>query len=137
MRSPLEDTHKGIALGSTVFIEDIERRIRSIGPKREIRETKFKETFGAAEIINKIVEVFDIKKEEIFRKRRSNILRQLALYLIKKYSSLSLKEIGGLFDIDYTAVSMAVKRYENKIKRDNKTLTMKTTVINALRKKFM
>ncbi len=134
MRNPLEDSHKGIALGSTVFIEDIERRIRSIGPKREIRETKFAEVFAAAEIINKIVEVFDIEKKEIFRKRRGNVLRQLALYLLKRFSDLSLKQIGELFNMDYAAVSLAAKRYEKRIKNDHYALSMRDMILKGLEK---
>jgi len=36
------------------------------------------------------------------------------------YSSLSLKEIGKIFDMDYTAVCQVVRRFEKSIKRDDK-----------------
>jgi len=36
------------------------------------------------------------------------------------YSSLSLKEIGKIFDMDYTAVCQAVRRFEKSIKSDDK-----------------
>ncbi|TES92171.1 MAG: chromosomal replication initiator DnaA [Candidatus Cloacimonadota bacterium] len=134
MKNPFENLYKGIALGDKVFIENVEKRIRSIGQKREIGETRFKESYGAEEIINKISETFEIKKGKIFSKQKGNILRQLALYLIKKKSNLSLKEVGVLFDMDYTAVSQASRRFENKIKSDKKVLNMKNKVIETLTK---
>lgn len=134
MKSPFENLYKGIALGDKAFIENVEKRIRSIGQKREIGETRFKESYGAEKIINKISEIFAIKMKEIHSKKRGNIHRQLALYLIKKHTNLSLKKIGRMFDMDYTAISMAVKRFETKITSDTRTLKLKNTVIEALEK---
>jgi len=38
----------------------------------------------------------------------------LALNLIKRFTSLSLSEIGKLFKMDYSAVFQAAKRFEQK-----------------------
>ncbi len=134
MDNPFENAYKGVALGSKSFIEEIKERIKSIGKKREIRETRLIESYRAEEIINKISEVFGIKRNEIFSKRKSNIYRQLALYLIKKHSTLSLKEIGELFEMDYAAVSQAAKRFESKVNIDKRALSTKNMVIEALKK---
>ena len=136
MKSPLENSYKGIVLGSADFIEKIKEKIVSIGQKREITETKVikSDLLKAEEIINKISEVFEIERNEIFRKGKGNIYRHLALYLIKKYSTLSLNEIGELFDIDYAAVSQAARRFENKIKTDKRILKIKDAAEKALGK---
>ena len=42
--------------------------------------------------------------------------------MVKRYSSLSLKEIGKIFDMDYTAVSQATRRFEDRIRKDNNVL---------------
>jgi len=47
-----------------------------------------------------------VEKDIIFEKRGGNIYRKLDLYFLKKYSALSLKQIGKLFDMDYVAVSL-------------------------------
>ena len=44
-------------------------------------------------------------KEIIFDKKRGNLYRPLALYLIKRFTPLSLSEIGKIFQMDYSAVS--------------------------------
>lgn len=134
MKSPFENAYKGVALGSEVFIEEIKERIKSIGQKREIRETKLVESYRAEEIINKILKVFEIKRNKIFGKQKGNMYRQLALYLIKKYSALSLKEIGELFEMDYVAVSQATKRFEKKIMTDKTVLGIKDMAVESLGK---
>ena len=47
---------------------------------------------------------------------------------------MSLKEIGKLFNMDYTAVSQAVKRFEDKTKRDKETLAIKEGFVERLKK---
>jgi putative transposase len=65
--------------------------------------------------MHQISQTFQISQEEVFLKKRGNIYRPLALYLIKNHTPLSLKEIGKIFSMDYTAVSQEAKRFaENK-----------------------
>ncbi len=63
---------------------------------------------------------FGISSEDILVKRKGNIYRALALYIIKNYTPLSLKEIGTIFSMDYTAVSQAARRFDEKILKDKK-----------------
>jgi putative transposase len=63
---------------------------------------------------------FGISSEDILAKCKGNIYRILALYIIKNYTSLSLKEIGKIFFMDYTAVSQATRRFEEKISKDKR-----------------
>ena len=42
--------------------------------------------------------------------------------MVKRYSSLFLKEIDKIFDMDYTAVFQAAKRLENRIRKENNVL---------------
>lgn len=132
--NPLENVYKAIALGDDSFIEKIDQRIRAIGENREIGETKISDSYNQEEIINRILEVFKIERQRLFKPTKNNVYRQLALYLIKKYSSLSLREIGKLFGMDYVAVFQAAKRFENKINTDKEILNMKEAVVGALEK---
>ena len=81
--------------------------------------------------IIKVSQAFNLTKESVLKKRR-NLYRQIALYLVKNYSSLSLKEIGKIFDMDYTAVSQGVRRFENSIKKDNKIRKKLESVLELL-----
>jgi len=132
MLSPLKDTFKGIALGSDAFIKKITEKIRSIVENREIKETKFAATYSLDKIIKTVSDYFNINKSEIFKKKRGNIYRQLTLYLIKRYTDLPLREIGELFNMDYTSVSMMVKRFEKKINTNKEMLEMFKKVVEKI-----
>ena len=85
-----------------------------------------------------LVLALEAKDEEHFFKRVFIVFKkysklQITLYLVKRYSSLSLKEIGKIFDMDYTAVSQAVRRFEDKIKKDNKIRMMVNSVLELLK----
>jgi REP element-mobilizing transposase RayT len=116
MGNPLKESYKGIALGEKAFLQSIKERVEKIGNKREVPETKALTAHTAEEIIQKVMADFSIRREEIFNKKRGNFFRQMTLSLLKQFTSMSLKEIGELFQMDYAAVSQACKRYEEKIK---------------------
>ena len=56
------------------------------------------------------------------------------VYFLKKYSALSLKQIGELFDMDYVAVSQSAKRFENEMKKNKIALKMVKEVTEVLKK---
>ncbi|MFQ5721871.1 MAG: helix-turn-helix domain-containing protein, partial [Candidatus Aminicenantales bacterium] len=120
IENPLKDSFKGIAVGSDDFIDKIKERVKSIGKDREIKETKFIESLDKEEIIKMLSRHFMVERQDVLSKRRGNIYRQMALYFLKTHTSLSLREIGNLFDMDYTAVSYAVKRFEERFKKEKK-----------------
>jgi putative transposase len=123
MENPLKESYKGIAFGGKAFLQSIKERIEKIGSKREVPETRAITEHTAEEIIQKVMADFSIKREEIFNKKRGNFFRQMTLSLLKQFTSMSLKEIGELFQMDYAAVSQACKRYEEKIKTRGERIT--------------
>jgi len=137
MDFPVKDIYRGIALGKESFIERIESKIKAVGEKREIQTTKYQDSYSPEEIIQKVSQAFNLTKGEVLKKQRGNLYRQITLYLVKRYSSLSLKEIGKIFNMDYTAVSQAVKRFENKIRKDNKIRIKVNSVLKLLKDKEM
>lgn len=132
--SPFKKMYKGIILGEEEFVEKMKEKIKAIGKNREISETNIVGTYKAEEIIKCISEVFKIKRDEIFSKNKGNVYRHLAMYLIKKYTLLSLKGVGELFSMDYAAVSQGVKRFKEKIRSDKKVLNMKKRILGRLKK---
>jgi putative transposase len=123
MESPLKESYKGIALGGSEFLQSIKERIEGMGTKREVPETKDVRAYTTEEIIQKVMDEFSIGREEIFNKKRGNFFRNMTLSLLKQFTSMSLKEIGALFQMDYAAVSQACKRYEEKVKNRGKIST--------------
>lgn len=133
MDFPVNDIYRGIALGDETFIKKIESKIKAVGEKREIQTTKYQDSNSSEEIIQKVSQAFNLNKGEVLKKQRGNLYRQITLYLVKRYSSLSLKEIGRIFDMDYTAVSQAARRFEDKIRKDNKKRIMVNSVLELLK----
>ena len=82
--------------------------------------------------IIKVSQAFNLTKKSVLKKQRGNLYRQIALYLVKNYSSLPLKEISKIFDMDYTAVSQRVRRIENSIKKDDKIRKKLESVLELL-----
>jgi len=130
LKYPKEEIRYSIALGSETFLKRIEQYISSYGKDREIQATNSILQSSPEKMITLVSNTFQISPEDILAKRRGNNYRVLALYLIKNYTSSSLKEIGKIFSMDYTAVSQAARRFEEKISKDK---SLKKKVEHVLR----
>jgi putative transposase len=131
LKYPQEEIKYSMALGDESFLKRIEKYISSYGKDREIQVTHAVFQSTPEKIITLICNTYQINSEELLAKRRGNFYRILALYLIKNHTSLSLKEIGEIFSMDYTAVSQAARRLEAKISKDK---SLKKKVVQILEK---
>ena len=118
LKNPIEKSYKNIALGSEEFIEKIKQKIELLGENREISQTRPVSAYDKDEIIKIVSDCFHVEKDAIFKKQKGNIYRQLTIYLIKRYTALPLRGIGELFNVDYTSISAAAKRFEEKANND-------------------
>jgi len=59
--------------------------------------------------------------------------RSLDIYLIKRFTSLSLSKAGEVFKMDYSAVSQAAKRFEQKCEINEKIKEVIKKVITTLK----
>ena len=121
-------------MGSEKFIERIKNKIDSLGQNREVSRIKDVSLPSKEKIIDIISKQFNVEKDKIFEKRMGNIYRKLTLYFLKKYSALSLKQIGELFNMDYVAVSQSAKRFENEMKKNKIALKMAKEVTEVLKR---
>ena len=104
-----------------------------MGRRREIPSTRSISKYDVETIITKMTQVLNIERRMIFYKKRGNLNRSLAIYLIKNFTSLSLAEISQLFKVDYSAVSQTAKRFEQKSKVNHKIGEIKQKMITALK----
>jgi len=132
LNNPLEKSYKNIALGDEKFIDNIKEKISLLGRRREVSHIKEINSPLPEQIIDAISAQFNIDREAIFEKKRGNLYRKLALYILKKYSVLPLKQIGEMFNMDYAAVSVAAKRFENEMKNDGNVFEMNVIVLKKL-----
>ena len=133
IKNPIRKSYHHIALGSDTFIEKIKEKIEYQGRRREIPSTRFLIKYKVDTIIIKISQVLDIERKVIFDKKRGNLNRSLAIYLIKRFTPLSLVEIGKIFKMDYSAVSQAAKRFEQKSEVNHEIKEIVKKVITALK----
>ena len=80
-----------------------------------------------------MIQVLNIERRMIFDKKRGNLNRSLAIYLVKRFTPLSLSKIGELFKMDYSAVSQAAKRFEQKCEVNHEIKEVMQKVITALK----
>ena len=134
MKDPLLQSYHHIALGSGAFIERIKEKIEDLGQRREIPSTRYISKHDVDIIITKMTQVLNIERRMIFDKKRGNFYRSLAIYLMKRFTPLSLSEIGELFKMDYSAISQAAKRFEQKSKVNSEIKENMQKVITSLKK---
>jgi putative transposase len=105
--SPLQKVYGGMILGDEGFIKDALARLE---PERvetpEVSHSKaLRSSLGMEEIISMCCQYFGIAKEEIMRNKR-NEARKVCVYLIKKHTCATNREIAELFGtLSYSAVA--------------------------------
>jgi REP element-mobilizing transposase RayT len=100
-------------LGGKKFRDKIIKKLKSGAKKHNPRERpdlKHLKRLSIEDIKEIILKTFQIKEGELLAKKKNNHYRKIYLYGIKKYTKLSLREIGDLSGMDYAAVSQMIKR---------------------------
>jgi len=133
IKDPLKESYHHIALGNETFIEKVKEKIEPLGRRREIPSTRSLSKYDVDTIITKMIQILNIERSMIFDKKRGNLHRSLAIYLIKRFTPLSLSKIGELFKMDYSAVSQAAKRFEQKSEVNDEIKENMQKVITALK----
>jgi REP element-mobilizing transposase RayT/predicted DNA-binding protein YlxM (UPF0122 family) len=101
-------------LGGKEFRDKIMKKLKSGIKKSDLREKPDLKCLNRLNIedIKKItLRTFQVREKELLIKKRDNIYRKIYLYGLKKYTNLSLREIGDLSGMDYAAVSQMIKRF--------------------------
>lgn len=120
MENPFENLKAQCILGSETFFENV----RQLAPTvhREIPGTKrIRTRVNFIFIIETVAAFLQVSVQDIIRKRKKeNLPRTLAIYLIRKHTSLNLQTIGKHFgNIGYTAVSQVISKLEKRLSSDD------------------
>jgi putative transposase len=122
MKNPMDEMPaelQGRVLGDSQFREAFKAKAREVGRMREISETRAEDgTERLSEcdgILRRLSAEFDVAEVELLRKRKDNVFRKLLIYILKKRSSCSLRQIGSFVGMDYAAVSIASRRFEKQM----------------------
>jgi hypothetical protein len=131
VQNPFKEVIAGIAIGRDNFWKEIKARFRwEISARfrtnhqgKEIPALKtIDRRTNIDEIVEKVGEIYNIPKEMITsRKRPTHSASQVALYLVRKKTDLSLNEIASYFGgRHYTAESVAYRRVEQRRQLDQR-----------------
>ena len=121
IRDPLRAVMGGIALGGETFWEEVRERVQGLQGGSEVpalREIHRKTEAGV--IVEKVASFYGVPADRITRLEHPlHRGTQVAMYLARKKTDLSLNEIAEIFGKrHYTAVSVAFRRVEAKRQRD-------------------
>ena len=84
--------------------------------------------------VSKYLSISEIKMKGKDRDREYVIARQIAIWMLRKYTLLSLKNIGLLFNRDHTTVIHSVNTVDNFIQiKDNHFLK----IVNDIQQDFL
>ncbi len=105
-------------LGSEKFVEWLKKNILKRRRDRECPTLGKLQNYRAREDILNAIEKETGSSIAAIKKERGST-RQIAMDLLYRLGGLKGREIGNMFDIDYSTVSVSRKRLRHKIQKDN------------------
>ena len=117
---PFKNVYAGFLLGSVQFIKE---KLKSLGDRIEGDEVAYRQVInrkaGKDVIIKAVMSKYNKTFEEIKTgKTRPMKEKQVAIYLLRKHTGLTNKEIGNEFEMKFSAVSKTALRMERLIDRN-------------------
>jgi len=120
LESPLKGVYGGMILGGRRFIKEVLGRLKDrvlleeegISQRRELRTG-----WGKDVVVEAVCRHFRLSQEELFQNR--GLARKVGIYLMRKHTGLTNREIGELFGkITYSAVAKVQERFSGQLSRD-------------------
>jgi putative transposase len=127
---PWEQVKLGIALGTAEFAKKISARLKS---GREMPEKRGLRKQLSFEDVVAVVERLTGERWSAFCERHGDKRRDLALWVARRCTGLTLGELGRKAGgMDYAAVTMAVRRFPLACKRDKSLARLSGKVIKTI-----
>lgn len=117
LENPLTKTYGGIILGSDTFIKDTLKRLKGEDLQREetAHRRELKSRFKAEEILEAVAAHLGVRREDIVNSRAPEG-RKIVVYLLKKYTGATNRQIGGLVGgLSYSAVAKVQERFTRQM----------------------
>lgn len=121
--NPMVNIKFSSILGSEKYIEQVRKKLNDLPDNYEISNLfTAKKKIQITEIINHVTAHYKIEKNEALKRdSKKNYIRDIIIYLSRKYTNDTYVKIGRYFhNIKPSALSIAYKRIENRINKDNK-----------------
>ena len=116
LENPLMNVYGAAILGSKTFIRESLGRLKDgILHKGEIAHRRqLQAAHGSEDIIAAICSHLKVSRADLLQKSGEN--KKIAIYLMKKLTGMSNKQIGHLFGLSYSAVSKVYQRFSAEAK---------------------
>jgi hypothetical protein len=122
LKSPLEIGRGHGIVGGLGFVERIKRQfIQDSSKHREVPAVR--KVFGQVEpekIIRVVSEDAELGRQELLSRGTKGFERSLLMELLYRHGGLNNREIGEILGVDYSAVSVGRKRFQDLAKRDRR-----------------
>lgn len=134
LEDPLKKSYAGSILGGETFIKEALNRLKDDAAIQK-EETSHRKDLHVAlvseQIIDALASCFELSPKEVLRDRGE--CRNIAIHLIKKWTSITNKRIGDMFGgLSFSAVSKVNQRFSIRIKNDRKLRRKVEEILNNL-----
>jgi len=128
------------ALNKIVATFELNKKIPTIEETKKVLSSilisKQEEAITKKDIINSVLNFFEIAKDDLMsksRKKKVALPRQITMYLFKKELKMSYPEIGEYFKRDHTTALHAFNKISQDIKNDSKMNSDVDYILKTLR----
>jgi putative transposase len=118
---PEEIYGKNALLGSESFLRLALKKLKNTGGainEREQPDARDLALVNADDIMEIMLVEMRISEEVLWQRQRGNVYRKLLIYGLWHHTANSLKQIGEIMNMDYSAVSAIVRIFEKEMKTD-------------------
>jgi hypothetical protein len=125
----------GLLIGSDAFKEKIKSSLKKQIPeksKQELPDLKILCRLSLNEVKVIVMNVIGISEEAIFSNRRNNLYKKVAIHTFHKHTDATLTDIGKLFSIKYSAVSLMVKKFAHIASADARVAALLAAIDQAI-----
>lgn len=107
-------------IGERDFVEEV--RLRYLSPEVDAREVpaveKIRGRVEPERIVETVCAALGAGREDLLKRRSRGIGRGVLMELLYRFGGLKQPEIGAMLGIDYSAVSIARKRFQSQMEKD-------------------
>ena len=119
--NPFEDVMHQSILGTQDFVERVKEKL----PHKESREVpasrSLQRNLSADQVIDAVCQFYNVAPADLLdRKSRKKRGRQMAMELCYRYCNLKQRQIGEIFQVDYSTVSANRSRLKSRLESDRR-----------------
>jgi REP element-mobilizing transposase RayT len=111
--APWREVWRQCVLGGEALRQKVLRGLEGIDTREIAGFSTEKAGLPLEEVVALVAESTGLSAEDILRGKFQRVLaRKLAIYLARRFTGLTLRQIGEVFGVDYTTVHMVARRVE-------------------------